>query len=330
MTRSSSRLVPALAVIVAVLVLFLSYRAIRAAGLFASPATVMPGVCRPLAAPESSRDFAVDPAQGVMFVAARDGLFVIRLNDLQAKPVRLAGTPPDFHPRAVSLYRPAQGPATLMVVNAKARPAVDIFSLDYADGVPKLSFQSAIEGGLLTTGGGIAAVAADRFYVTNDFGTGSGFSRALENTLVLPLSKLLYFDSAALRTAVEQVAYPSAVLVTDHRTNIYVASASERRLLSFSREPFTGTMTETGSLALPARPMGLSLDGKDLLVAGQTRDGGPSQVLRVKVGADGVPQSYGTVYAGDDILGASIAVLAGKRLFIGSSRGDHILVCDGK
>lgn len=328
--RRASRVVPALGMIVVALLLFIAYRAIRASGLFAGAAPVSPGVCRALPAPQGPRDFAIDLLQNTMIVAAQDGLYAIKLDNPAAKAVKLAGTPPDFHPRAISLYRAVQGPGTLMVVNAKTRQAVDIFNLDYVNGVPRLTFQSAIEGGLLTSGGGIFAVAPDRFYVTNEFGTTGSLGRMVENTFVLPLSKLLYFDSASLRVAVEQVAYPSAVLVSPDRTHTYVASADERRLLSFSREAFTGTMAETGSLALPARPMGLSLDGKDLLVTGQTKAGGASQVLRVKLGADGVPQSVGTVYAGDDIQGATAAVLANNRLFVGAGQGDHILVCDGK
>lgn len=330
--RGSSRLVPALGIIVTALFLFIVYRAVTAGGWLAHPAPVSPGICRSLPAPQGPRDFAADPAGDAMIVAAQDGLFLVRLADPAAQPAKIAGTPADFHPRAISLYRAPDGAETLMAINAKAngRQAVDIFTLNYANGAPRLTFQSAIEGGLLTSGSGIFAIAPDRFYATNAFGTGNSVARTLENALVLPLSKLLYFDSASFKVAVEQIAYPSAVLVTPDGANIYVASANERRLLSFSREPFTGTMAETGSLALPARPMGLSLDGKDLLVAGQTREAGPSQVLRVRLGEGGVPQSYGTVYAGDDISGATAALLAHGRLFIGSASGNRILVCDGK
>ena len=240
-------------------------------------------------------------------------------------PARLTGTPKDFRPLSIALIQGADGAQTLMAVNVRAsgKPVIDIFGLR----APKLDFRSAIEGGLLTSGGGIDAVAPDRFYAANSFATGNAVLRLLENHLALPLSDILYFDSASFHATVQRVAMPTGVLATPDGANIYVASASERRLLAFSREPLQGTLGELKALALPMRPYGLTAAGKDLLVAGAVRDGGTSQVVRVTRGPDGTPTAQSTVYAGDAVKGARAVALLGKRLFIGGANG--LLACSG-
>ena len=54
----------------------------------------------------------------------------------------------------------------------------------------------------------------------------------------------------------------------------------------------------------------------------------PSQVFRVAL-ADGIPQSATLVYAdpGEQIGGASVAAVAGRRMLIGAPWDDKILDC---
>ena len=105
-------------------------------------------------------------------------------------------------------------------------------------------------------------------------------------------------------------------------------------MLAFSREKFTGTLTELDTLSLPMRPERISMDANNTLwVAGPTRIpalGGSSRVVRVFLGADGKPQSQETVYAGDGVSRATAAVKAENRLFIGSATDDKLLACEIK
>lgn len=321
MTAKRSRSGMGLVMVVILLLAFAAVRALIGAGLFSHPDAVTPGACR-IVWNGDVRDLKADAAQNRLILASADALWLWR--DGQA-PTRLTGTPKDFHPLSISLVQGADGAQTVMAVNLRAsgKPVIDMFGLL----APKLDFRSAIEGGLLTSGGGIDAVAPDRFYAANSFAAGNSLLRLLENHLALPLSDILYFDSASFHATVQRVAMPTGVLATPDGANIYVASASERRLLAFSREPFQGTLGELKALALPMRPYGVTADGKALLVAGAVRDGGTSQVVRVTRGPDGTPVAQSTVYAGDAVKGARAAAMLGKRLFIGGANG--LLACSG-
>jgi len=51
-------------------------------------------------------------------------------------------------------------------------------------------------------------------------------------------------------------------------THLIVGGLLSRSLTSFSREPFTGALTEAGNLNLPAGPEKLSIDGQGELLVG--------------------------------------------------------------
>lgn len=312
MRQITPRLGRTMIVVLVALAGFGAYRSLRATGYFAAQPQPT-GLCRPMTALEGMGDIALDSLGNMLFLAGGDGISALSLADPKAAPQRLKGTPSDFHPRAISLYRGPDG-TSLMAINAKSdgRLAVDIFTVTYESGAPRLAFASAIEGGLLTSGSDIAAVAPNRFYLSNSFGSQSDVMRSVEKALVLPLSNILYFDGMAFRVAVDRVALPSAVAV--RRDQIYAASGGERRLLAFNRDPFRGTLTELASLQLPIRADKIVADGDSLLVAGVTQDAGASQVLRVWLDDKGAPQSYQPVYAG--AASATAALRAGGQIAI--------------
>ena len=100
---------------------------------------VSPGVCRAIGGGiHGPEDFAIDAPHNAIFVSSinrqtasansdpHDGLYLLKLNDPAAPPVKLAGTPLDFHPHGISLYRAADGSETLMAIDRQAqRPAHD-------------------------------------------------------------------------------------------------------------------------------------------------------------------------------------------------------------
>ena len=130
--------------------------------------------------------------------------------------------------------------------------------------------------------------------------------------------------------------YPPTDLVNRQAESqiMFGASRAERRLLAFSRESFTGTLTELESISLPLRPEQISIDANNVLwVAGPARlpeISGASRVVRIFLGSDGVPQSQETVYAGSGITAATSAARGESQLFIGSFRDEKILSCDLK
>jgi hypothetical protein len=320
-----------------VILLSALFRALKAAGAFAFVGNTAPAACHDIAL-SGPGDLAWDAKTRTLFIAAaregapgkEDGLYA--LTPGAPRPVKLAGTPADFHPAAVSVGYDASGVPVLATVNrhANGTVAVEIYGVDVSPAGLKLSYQSAIQGGLARRAAGIAALGNSRFYLAAN-PTRSDLMAAADRILQLGRADLLFFNGMLFREAVKGLSDPSGVAVSADGARVYVAARGERRLIGFSREPFSGGLTELGSVSLPMRPERVSVDaGGTVWVAGPARLpslSDQSVVARVSVGPDGKPQSADTVYAGEGIRAATAAVKTDGHLFIGSSRDNKLLDC---
>jgi arylesterase/paraoxonase len=331
--------------VIAGLVLFFVIRYEIVQGAFTAIPATAPGVCRAVAAGiQGPEDFEIDAPHNAIFVSSlnrqaktpnsdsHDGLYLLKLDDPAAAPVKLAGAPPDFHPHGISLYRDPDGSETLMAVDHKSngRQTVEIFRLDFSGGAPKLIPQSTIQSGLLISPNDLAAIAPDKFYVTNDHVTRGRWGRFAEDYLIWPHADVLLFNGTGFRIAAQRIALPNGAVTRG--AFLYVTAMNERRVLALSREDFTGNLNQVGALSIPARLDNISVDARgDLIVAGQAKPG-TAQVFRVRLGQDGVPQSYQTIFSDDghQLNGASAAAIYGGHLFIGSARDSKMLECDVK
>jgi arylesterase/paraoxonase len=331
-----------IAVVTLVAVFFaLRYEMVR--GAFTSLAAVSPGICRDIAiGVHGPEDFEIDAVHNVIFVSSlnreaapansdpHDGLYLLKLDDPAAPPTKLAGTPLDFHPHGISLFRDDNGGETLMVIDHKpgGRQMIEIYGVDFAAGTPKLSQQSAIQSGVLVSPNDLAAIAPDRFYVTNDHVSKTALGRFAEDYLLWPHADVLAYNGMGFRIAAQRIAFPNGVLARGGL--LYVTAMNERQLLAFSRLDITGDLTPIGALSLPARLDNISMDAAgNLIVAGQGKPGS-AQVFRVRLGPDGVPLNYETLFSDDGhrLDGASSAAVTGGHLFIGSARDSKMLECD--
>jgi arylesterase / paraoxonase len=306
---------------------------------------VSPGICRSVATGLSGpEDFAIDPVRNVIFISSnnrqaarpssdpRDGIYLMKLTDLTAPPVKLTGVPLDFHPHGVGLYRAADGGETLMAIDDKPNGPhlIEIYGVKFDGDNASLSQQVAIRDQGLVSPNDLAAIAPDHFYVTNDHATTSALGRFAEDYLLWPHADVLTFNGMGLRIAIQRIAAPSGILAKNGF--LYVTARNERRLLAFSIQDFTGNLTEIGSLSMPARLRDISQDSAgNLIIAGQTKPGS-AQVFRIKLGAGGIPQSYETIFSDDGYMlaNASSAAIWNGHLFIGSSSDSKILDCDMK
>ena len=313
-------------------------------GSFSSVSEVVPGVCRAIATGlQGPEDLEIDPPHDAIFVSAmnrqapkagdpHDGLYMLKLSDPAAPPVKLTGTPMDFHPHGISLFRDDTGAETLMAIDHKptGRQMIELYSLGFGGDAPKLSQQSAVQGGLLVSPDDLAAVAPDKFYVTNDHTTTGALGRFAEDYLLWPHADVMTFNGQNFRIAVQRIAYPNGVLSVQDK--LYVSAMHERQLLAYHQDNFTGDLTPIGSLSIPALLDNISRDAAgDLIVAGQAKLG-TAQVYRVRLDRDGLPQSYELIFSDDGHLlnGASSAALYNGHLFIGSARDNKMLECDVK
>ncbi len=342
--------------VMAALAVFFSVRWFNMAGAFTLFNPVSPGLCRAIPGLQGPEDFEVDAAHDAIIVSStnrrapkdhpdpRDGLYALKLSEPTATPVKLDGVPKDFHPHGITLFRGDKSEETLLVINHRrdGSQAVESFGLTYDNGAAKLTARSSIGGGLLVSPNDLFAVAADRFYVTNDHVTKTALGRFAEDYLLWPHANLLFFNGTSFHVSAQPMAFPNGVFVTPDGDHLYVAVTNERRLIAFSREPFFGSLTEIGSLSRPARPDNISADAKgNLIIAARPnlmRDSqfradptkpSPSEIFRVHLDKSGVPQSYDTLFADDGsrIGGASTAAVTGNTLVIGSVLDNKLLEC---
>jgi hypothetical protein len=329
-------------------------RILWANGLFSTVPTGFFGSCKVAAQLPGVED--IESANGVTFVSvssargpdARDGVYV--LSD-SGNLTRLSGAPKDFHPRGLGIYRSPDGSGIFLLavnrhaqaVNDRARFSIDSFEVINPKSSPALVAQGTIQGGLLTDPQDVAAAGPGAFYVSN--GTGeSGFVRSLAGYGVLPGSSILYFNGMSFRSVADDIYGARGLLLTPDGSHLLVASLTSRSLKSLAREPFSGNLTEAGSLTLPTAPERITLDSTGQIwaaghaslfawrdFAADVAKRAPSQVFRISL-ASGLPQQSEQVYGNDgsEIAAASVAALAGKQLLIGSSLDGRLLACAEK
>lgn len=329
-------------------------RILWANGLFSSVPAGFFGSCKVAANLPGVED--IETANGVTFVSVagargpdpRDGIYVLAAN---GSLTRLSGAPKDFHPRGIGIFRSPNGTGIfLLAVNrhtqamgGKTRFSIDSFEVTNPKTNPALVAEGTIEGGLLTDPQDVAAAGPGAFYVSNGTG-GSSLVRQLAGYGVLPGSNILYFNGMTFRVAADGIYGARGLLLTPDGGHLLVASLTSRSIKSLTREPFSGNLTEAGSLTLPAAPEKVSLDSTGELwaaghsslfawraFAGDQAKRAPSQVFRVNL-LSGVPQAAEQVYGNDgsEIAAASVAALTGKQLLIGSSLDNKLLACTQK
>ena len=334
-------------IIMAVLaVAFFIGRIVWANGLFSSVPVGFLGSCKVAAAVPGVEDIEI--ANGVSFVSvgsergpdSRDGIYVLGED---GKLTRLAGVPKDFHPRGIGLFRSPDGTGIfLMAVDRRSsgRFSIDSFEVTNPKANPALVAQGTIESGLLTDPQDVAAAGPGAFYVSNNSAK-QAFVKGLVSLGALPGSDILYFNGMSFKPVAEDIYDAKGLLLAPDGNHLLVATLTARTLKSFSRDPFSGNLTEADSLTLPAAPDGISLDTSgEVWVAGHANllrwrgfaadatKRAPSQIFRVSL-VGGVPQEATQVYGNDgtEIAAAGIGAGSGKRLLIGSSLDERLLDC---
>ena len=334
----------------------LVYRHLESHGVFTTVTPFFRGTCRTVASATGPEDIAIDAKDKIAFVSAMDryarakgkaspgdGLYVYAYLDPSAKPVKLSGTPADFHPHGISLHRGADGTLILMAINHRLAGdnSVDIFQVQVEAGQAKLTEVGSIAGGQLVSPNDVAAGGPDRFYVVNDHTSKSALGRWLDDNLVLPRANILYFDGMKFSVVAEGLNFPNGAALSADGRFLYVPQAYPRTLLTYERNPFSGTLKQVGVLDIPS-----NLDNADVAADGSVWVGShpkayamadfradpskpaPSEIFRVAV-QNGVPRAATLIYAnmGGEIGGSSVGAMSDGHLLIGSPLDRKILNC---
>jgi len=204
-----------------------------------------------------------------------------------------------------------------------------------------LSETGATESDKLISPNDVVAVGKEQFYVTNDHGSRTPFGTTLENDLMLPRADVLYFDGNVFKEVANNLVFANGIAASPDGNRIYVAETTAHRIQTFTRDLFSGKLTQEAMLTMPSGPDNIDVDEKgDLWVAahpklfgvvayhGDPSKPSPSEIFRLPV-KNGAPQEARRVYAdlGKHIGAASVGAVAGGHLFIGSIFDPKILDC---
>lgn len=354
MKRPGTRAAITAVAVIMIVAIALGVRTLNAFGVFSDVVPGFAGSCHAIEGVTGAEDIDIDAKLGA-FVSvsdlrarlsgrpsAFDGLYMIALDRL-AHVVKLSGTPRDFHPHGISLYRAPDGTLTLFAINHRSdgSSSIDSFDVRRQGNDIRLHEIGSIEGGQIVSPNAIAAVDRDRFYVTNDHTSRTAFGRMLDDWLILPRANVVYFDGAVFRVVAARLNAPSGVALSPDGRFLYVSEAFNRRLDTYARHDLSGDLDPVTTLSIPANLDNLRFDTTGNLWVASNQNTlamgaffadrsrpAPSQVFRVAL-SDGVPQSAALVYSdlGRGIGGASVAAVTGKRMLIGSPLDDKILDC---
>lgn len=278
------RIAITVSVMLAVLLMTLSYRFVQSRGFFASVEDKSPGACSGpgLAGAGSIADIEVDGAGKTAYIATDDGLFALSLGARQA--VRLSGTPKDFHPLAFSLYEDANGVLLRVIFRQGDGIEISLFKV----GPGSVTELNRLRTDEVTDPADLAMIDAERFYLINRHGTHTALGRWLDDVLLLPRAKVLFFDGMKFVTVAERLNSPSGIALSPDKAYLYVAEDYPRTIVGFARNDLTGALGDPAALPLPAGPAKMTV-GRDgsLIVATQPKSGAVA-IYRVTM-KDGQP-----------------------------------------
>src|SRR5471032_1025225 len=338
----------ALAMLAIVVLISATARAVWSNGMVSSTPVGFLGSCKVAGTVAGVQD--IEAANGTAFVSvsnargpsADDGIYALPLAGGTLH--KLAGGPRDFHPRGIGLYRTPDGKGLfLMAVNRRSggRFSIDSFEVTNPAAAPALVAQGTIEGGLLINPQDVAVASPGTFYVANGTAGKNPLIHALQTYGILSGGDVLYFNGMSFSQVADGLYGTRSLVLAQGGTHLIVGGLLSRSLTTFSRQPFTGALTEAGTMTLPAGPEKLSLDAQgELWLAGHANLldwrafsadphlRAPSEIFRVSL-LNGVPQQAEQAYGnpGSEIAGASVGVSVGNRLLIGSSLDGRLLDC---
>jgi arylesterase/paraoxonase len=320
----------------------LAYRTLDAFGVFTSVKPGFAGTCASLGTAFGAEDIAIDRPSRSVFLSVDTpnaaGIYTAALDDARRGATRLEGTPRDFHPRGISVFRSNDGSLTLMAINRPdgAEPRIEIFDVRSQRGRLALLQTTSISSGLLVYPKAIAAAGKSQFYVTNAFTSRTWLGRALETYAMLPRANVVYFGGDNFRIVADELNVATGIAISSDGAHVYVGSAIGRALLSYGRDALTGALTQEGKLSLPAALLSVSVGpNNDLWVAAEPKlhldekskdERIPSEVFKIEA-SDGVARAAMPIFVdtGETISAAKTVAAADGVVFIGSN--SKILAC---
>lgn len=255
----------------------LAVRSLTAFGVFTTVEPGFAGTCNAIEGVTGPEDIAIDEKSGLAFISAtdrralkrgaparQDGLYVLGLKAGSGVLTKLAGSPANFHPHGISLFRTADG-LTLMAINHRldGTSSVEMFTVKFAGAAVSLTHLGSIESDQLVSPNAIAAVDNSRFYVTNDHTSVTALGRTLDDDLVLPRANVLFFNGYTFRVVASGLNFPSGAVISPDRKYLYVGESYNRRLTTYAIGELSGSLDVANTLAIPSNLDNLRMDSAE-------------------------------------------------------------------
>jgi len=287
-----------------------------------------------------TEDLDIDEEKGLLFISSsdrwnvgkpasdKDGIYLLDLNNSDAQPVRLSMTyKGNFHPHGISYLNKEDGDYLFVVNHNNQGDFIEVFQFENN----QLTHLKTYESEMLCCPNDVVAVDLDKFYVTNDHGAAKGFSRTLEEYLMLANSYVIYFDGTDYKKVLEGVRYANGVNVSKDGKTLYVTEASGGKIFVMDRDIETGALSLRFSKQLKTGADNISIDSEGSLWIGAhpqllkfvghaTNTGkiSPSQVLKLThKGEDDFEVSEVYLNTGDELSGSSVAIHYKNEVFVG-------------
>lgn len=310
--------------------------------------------CKSIHGVTGAEDLDIDHKTGLIFLSAYDRRAVDAGEPVNGAIYRLdltdPGTEPepvelwrgkgggDFRPHGISLYR-SGNKMRLFVINHPADASQRIELFDVTNG--KLKHVETIADPLIASPNDLAAVGMRSFYAGNDVVGLSGWRRMLAMTGPYKNGNLVYYDGAAARIAVPDLAFTNGVALSNDGSQLYLAEMLAKKLHVFGRDAASGNLKLSQSTTLTTFPDNIDVDADGALWIGahpkfmdvmanssDPKALAPSQVLRIRVDKDAMKVEEVYLNAGEQISATATAAIHNKRLVLGPIFDNKILVCD--
>jgi len=335
----------------------------RDAGIFRTVSVTHPSDCRVVEGAPGAEDIVFNRQTGYALVSSQHRRAAVGGRPVPGAIYRYRPGEPDslvnltlaatidFRPHGISLVTNDQGRQRLFVIN---HPGGNLFDRreDWPEHRPRHTIEvfdligerlvhvETLADDSVHSPNDLVAVDFDRFYVTNDHGTESGWKRTVEDWLRWPWANVVYFDGSRYSIAATGLNYANGINLSRDRRRLFVAEVTRNRLREFSRDPSTGELSELRSI-----PVGFGVDNIDVDPAsGDLWLAGHPKLLRFLAHARNADQPSpskaiqidphagvaGRVVFADDgtlLSGSSVVVPAGDRLLLGAVFSPHFVDC---
>lgn len=323
---------------------------LNAAGQFRTLTPHFDGTCTAVTGIVGAEDLTIHPRTGIAYISSCDWLAAragkpakgaIYAYDLNAPSARLVNVTPDagadFRPHGISLYVAPDGTSTLFVINhGGRRNTIEVYDV----GETRLTHRTTLSDPMLVAPNDLVAVTPTQVYVTNDHHYPSGLMHTIEDYFRRPWANVVLWDGHTFREVAGGIRIANGVNVSADGKTVYVVSTIGQAVRVYDRDAASGGLTLRGEIPLESGGDNVEVDADGTLWIGSHpklltlvsyMDGGrpyaPSQILHVVPRGSGGEVHEVYLDRGEQLSGASVGAVRGKRLLIGPIADSKFLDC---